>query len=114
MSMVALGTPLAEEAVDPTTTNGSCKLFKAAVRGFSGLTTVTSTQCYTLFGRDPHPRSNAPVAGRSRGRWPLETSVEVLLRKAIGPFSKATSHGVSFHRVECGAGSRERPAKLPR
>src|SRR5580658_8497612 len=104
MSMVALGTPLAEEAVDPTTANGSCKLFKAAVKGFSGLTTVTSAQCYTLFGRDRRPRSNAPFAEKFRGRLPPETSVEVLLPKAIAQFSKATSHGVSFHRVECGAG----------
>jgi hypothetical protein len=39
--MVALGTPRAEEAADPTTTNGNCKLFKAADKGFNGLTTVT-------------------------------------------------------------------------
>jgi hypothetical protein len=68
MSMAALGTSLAEEAVDPTTAKGSCKLFKAAVKGFSGLTTVTSAQCYTLFGKDPHPKSNTPVAENFRGR----------------------------------------------
>jgi hypothetical protein len=113
ISMVALGTPLAEEAADPTTTKGTCKLFKAADKGLSGLTTVTSVLCYTLFGRDLHPRSNARVAGKSRGRWPLETSVEVPLRKAIGPFSKGTSHGVfSLPAASC-VEDRGKPSKLP-